>query len=165
MPNSKTFKIKACDKIIHKYMKPNQLWADPFARDSTLAKDTNDLNPNTLAKSHVDALDFLKSLESNHYDGVLYDPPYNLAQMKQCYDGNHIKVDHQFTNNHYWKELKLEIARIIKPGGYSISFNWNTCGIGKCNGFEIIEVLDICHGAMHYDTLVTVEKKIIEKLF
>ena len=33
-------------------------------------------------------------------------------------------------------------------------------GIGKKYGFETIEVLDIAHGSMHNDTLVTVEIKV-----
>lgn len=30
---------------------------------------------------------------------------------------------------------------------------------GKKYGFEIIEVLDVAHGSMHNDTLVTIERK------
>lgn len=33
-------------------------------------------------------------------------------------------------------------------------------GIGKKNGFEIIEILLVAHGGMHNDTIVTVERKL-----
>ena len=55
--------------------------------------------------------------------------------------------------------FKKEIARILKPNGICITCCWNTNGIGKKYGFEIIEILDVAHGSMHNDTLVTVELK------
>jgi len=39
-----------------------------------------------------------------------------------------------------------------------ISFGWNSGGIGKTNGFEILEILLVAHGA-HNDTICTVERK------
>ena len=41
-----------------------------------------------------------------------------------------------------------------------ISCGWNSCGFGKKLGFEIVEILLVCHGRTHNDTIVTVEKKI-----
>jgi len=57
--------------------------------------------------------------------------------------------------------LKKEIARIIKNDGIVISFAWNSNGIGKTKGFEIIEILMVSHGGNHNDTICTVERKII----
>jgi len=56
---------------------------------------------------------------------------------------------------------KNGLAKVIKPRGLCISFGWNTIGLGKVRGFEIIEVLIVSHGRLHNDTLVTVEQKII----
>lgn len=50
----------------------------------------------------------------------------------------------------------------IKISGYAICFGWNSVGFGKQRGFEIIEILLICHGGHHNDTIVTVERKIRE---
>ena len=36
----------------------------------------------------------------------------------------------------------------------------NSIGIGKKKGFEIIEILLVCHGRAHNDTIVTVERKV-----
>ena len=55
--------------------------------------------------------------------------------------------------------LKKEIARITKPNGIVISFGWNTNGIGKTKGFEIIEIMTVAHGGQHNDTICTVEIK------
>ena len=59
-----------------------------------------------------------------------------------------------------WRTKHInEISRILRPGGISISFGWNSSGIGKKRGFEIIEILLVAHGGMHNDTICTVERK------
>jgi hypothetical protein len=48
----------------------------------------------------------------------------------------------------------------MTPGGYAICCGWNSIGIGKKRGFKLIEVLLVCHGRLHNDTIVTVEQKV-----
>ena len=43
----------------------------------------------------------------------------------------------------------------IKP----IRCGWNSGGIRKKYGFEIVEILMVAHGGWHNDTIVTVEVK------
>ena len=62
-----------------------------------------------------------------------------------------------------WTELKHEIGKRIIQGGTAIYFGWDSKGIGKKNGFEIIEILLAYHGRAHNDTIVTVERKITSK--
>lgn len=33
----------------------------------------------------MDALDFLKMFDNNSVDGVVYDPPYSVRQVSECY--------------------------------------------------------------------------------
>ncbi len=56
------------------------------------------------------------------------------------------------------------MARVIKPGGKVITYAYNSSGLGKKRGFEIIRILIVPHGAEHNDTICTVEKKIQSKL-
>jgi hypothetical protein len=51
------------------------------------------------------------------------------------------------------------ISPKIKLGGYAISFGWNSNGFGEKYGFTIIEILMVCHGSSHNDTIVVVEIK------
>jgi len=67
------------------------------------------------------------------------------------------------TQSSFWGNLKKEIARITRDESIVISFGWNSGGIGKTNGFEIIEILLIPHGGAHHDTIITVERKIPQK--
>lgn len=158
MPNSKTFSIKPIAELINKYLVG--ISADPFARDSKLATLTNDLDPTTTAESHLDALDFLKGLEPNSIDTMLYDPPYSPRQVAECYKALSRTVDMTTTQASYWSNQKKEIGRVVKPDGICITCSWNSGGIGKKYGFEIIEILLVAHGGWHNDTIVVVERKV-----
>jgi hypothetical protein len=164
MPNRNTFTIKPIKNLIEKYLGVFGLLSktiiDPFANQSTYGTITNDLNPEYDTDYHMDALDFLKMLDNESADIVLFDPPYSLRQASECYKSfGKERLTRTVTSCKYWSECKIEVARIIKPGGIVISFGWSTNGIGKKRGFKIIEVLIVSHGGSKYDTLVTVEKK------
>jgi hypothetical protein len=66
MPNFRTFDIKAINELITRYVSECVIVIDPFNGNSTLATKefTNDLNPDTSATYHLDALEFLKRLDS-----------------------------------------------------------------------------------------------------
>ena len=49
---------------------------------------------------------------------------------------------------------------MVKKDGIVITCGWNSGGIGKKYGFEIIEILLVPHGGWHNDTIITVEKKV-----
>lgn len=90
---------------------------------------------------------------------VLYDPPYSLRQVKECYEGVGVTVTQEHTKASWRAKHLDEIARILKPGGFCLSFGWNTNGVGKKRGFEIVEILVVAHGGSKNDTLCTVEVK------
>lgn len=160
MPNKNTFNIKPINELIHRYLKKDMLVVDPFANANKLATITNDLDPQYDTDYHLDALDFLKQIEDNSVDLVLYDPPYSQRQVSESYRKLDMTVNMEATQNSYWTKQKREIARIVKQGGYVISCAWNSGGIGKKYGFEIQEVLLVAHGSWHNDTITTVERKV-----
>ncbi len=159
MPNKETFSIPPIKKVIEKY-KIGGIVIDPFARNSNIATYTNDLDPNTSAHYHLDALEFLQRFDSNSVNTVLFDPPYSPRQVSECYTQLGKTVNMQTTQSKFWGDLKKEISRITVQGGIVITCGWNSGGIGKSNGFEIQEILLVAHGGWHNDTIVTVEKKI-----
>ena len=105
----------------------------------------------------MDALEFLRTLEAGSAPGALFDPPYSVEQCLRRYTP---KQNGTAGRAEYWARCKDEIKRILHMGGISISFCWDSTGMGKGRGFEIIEILLVCHGACHNDTIVTVERKI-----
>jgi DNA modification methylase len=159
MPSSNTFDIKPINRLIHKYLKPGMISCDPFANKNRLAKHTNDIDPAMGAEYCMDALDFLRQFKYEAFELVLYDPPYSPRQVAECYKKLGKTVNVETTQASFWGNLKKEIARVTEPGGIVISFGWNSNGIGKKNGFEIIEILNVAHGGQHNDTICTVEIK------
>ena len=82
MSNSHTFSIPPISELIDRYVGWGDVIVDPFANDSTIGTITNDLNPKFDTDYHMDALDFLKSIDTAYADVVLYDPPYSPRQVK-----------------------------------------------------------------------------------
>src|SRR3990167_4608062 len=141
MPSRWTFTIKPITELLKEEVKDKgELWCDPFAGENSPADIQNDINQDTPAKHHLDALTFLKTLESNWYDGVLYDPPYSITQARM-YGTLTPLGEKRFTSMKYWADCKNEIARILKPGGKAICFGWSSMGLGKNRGFEMNRIL------------------------
>jgi len=147
MPNKWTFTIKPIKELLNKYV-INGYWCDPFSGENSLAQIKNDLSGKV--EFNMDALDFLKTRTNNEFDGVLYDPPYSITQARMY-------GKKEFASMKYWANCKNEISRIIKPGGLAICFGWNSMGLGKNRGFEMIEILLVPHGGGKNDTIITVE--------
>lgn len=158
MPNSNTFMIPAIKKLIMKYYHKNSI--DPFANKNRIATITNDLDPQYKTDYNLDAIDFLKLFKDATMDLVLYDPLYSARQISEYYKALNMSVNMETTQGSYWSKQKAQIGRITAPKGIVISFGWNSGGIGTKYGFEIIEILLVPHGGAHYDTIVTVERKI-----
>jgi len=159
MPSRWTFQIPPIRDLVARYCDGGKRWIDPFAGMTSPAEFTNDLNPETPAQYHLDALDFLNQLEGQ-YRGILFDPPYSYHQMKECYAeiGKGEITSRHATN--FYGDLRKAIEDKIIPGGLAISCGWNSIGMGKTHGFELIEILLVCHGRAHNDTIVTIERKI-----
>lgn len=161
MPNKETFTIKPIKELLQEEIKKGEIWCDPFSGNSKIAQITNDLNPDTLASKHLDALEFLKGLTSLNYDGVIFDPPYSISQAAECYKNfGTEKLKINVANMAYWKEIKNEMKRILKPGGKVICFGWSSMGLGKNRGFKMNRILLVPHGGSKNDTIVTVETKL-----
>ena len=102
MPNKKTFSIKPISNLIEKYISTDVISIDPFARDSSRATITNDINPDFETTYNVDALEFLKIFEDNSVEAVLFDPPYSPRQVSECYKKLGKTVNMQTTQASFW---------------------------------------------------------------
>lgn len=170
MPNKATFSIKPIENLVKRVVLQyrnemistgNALIIDPFSNGRRgIADITNDLNPDIECDYNMDALDFLRIFDPNSVDGVLFDPPYSPRQVSECYKKLDKTVNMETTQASFWGNMKREIGRIVKNGGFCITCGWNSGGIGKKYGFEIQEILIVAHGGWHNDTIVTVERKL-----
>jgi hypothetical protein len=156
MPTKWTFALPCVLPVFQK-LSVGRGWADPFAGLNSPAEFRNDIEVNRNATHNLDALEFLRGFNDCSLKGVLFDPPYSVEQCLRKYTPRH---NGTAGRAEYWARCKDEIARIIEPGGTAISFCWDSTGIGKKRGFEIVEILLICHGACHNDTICTIEFKL-----
>ena len=160
MPNKLTFTIKPIKELVEKYVDSSKIIIDPFANQSSYGTITNDLNPEFKTDYHLDALTFLRKMETGTADLVLFDPPYSITQAAQCYkDYGKEKLKRSVANMGYWADCKNEVARILKPNGTALICGWSSNGVGKNRGFEMVEILLVPHGGSKNDTIVTVEIK------
>lgn len=153
-PNKHTFLIYPIKKLLAEEL-TGGVWLDPFAGFNSPASLTNDINPETPAMDHLDALEWLRKHDPRSADGVIYDPPYSMYQAKTAYQNHGASAASM--NMRYWADCKDAIAAVIKPGGKAICFGWTSQGIGKSRGFCMSRVLLVPHGGSRNDTIVTVE--------
>ena len=167
MPNKNTFLVKPIYNLLLDEVDEG-VWLDPFANSGTFKElihkkvnvIDNDLNSEYETDYHMDALDFLKMFDDNSIDGVVYDPPYSLRQVSECYKNVGIPVTQETTQSSWRRKHLDEITRIVKPNGRVVCFGWNSSGVGKTRGFDLYRVLLVPHGGSHNDTIVTVERKL-----
>lgn len=161
MPNKNTFSIKPIKSLISRHLTEG-IWLDPFSRNSPFKEQciTNDLDPSFDADYHMESLEFLKQFKDGSVQGVLFDPPYSPRQISECYKGVGRVVHMSDTQSSFYGDRKKEVARVVQRGGKVISFGWNSGGIGKSLGFEIVEILLVAHGGAHNDTICTLEQKV-----
>jgi hypothetical protein len=164
MPSKDTFSIGPIRDFVKKYEPEN--WdstVDPFAGNSEVAHIRNDLNPKTKAEYHMDAEAFCEMLEEKRllFDLAIFDPPYSPRQITECYQSVGLDVTTKDTQSAcMYKRVRDSLNSIVRLGGAVLSFGWNTVGMGKGRGYRIEEILLVCHGGAHNDTICMAERKV-----
>jgi hypothetical protein len=151
MPNANTFLIPSVAELLREHVGDGSEWADPFANRNSPVQHTNDINPEMPTGHHLDAAEFLAGFDDCSLAGVLLDPPYSMRQIREKYEN--------YGNVKQITPVIREAARVVRVGGYVISFGWNSNGIGKHQNFHTVSIDLIAHGGQHNDTIVTVEQK------
>lgn len=166
MPHHDTFSVKPIGDFVRKYLELSTTSVDPFARNKDWFTHTNDLNPETSAHYHWDAGDFLTHMEmvGVKADLGIFDPPYSPRQISECYKSFGLEVGMKETQSAaLYKRVRDSLDPIIAPGGHVLSFGWNTVGMGKGRGYELVEILLVCHGGAHNDTICIAERKVVRE--
>ncbi len=138
MPNADTFSVKPIGEFVRRYLAGSKVSIDPFARNGTLATQRADL--------------------------VIHDPPYSTTQMRRVYQGSGLQRDGGGTrNSELYSRVRNAIPGVLTSDGIVLSFGWSSAGMGKKHGFEIVEILLVCHGGAHNDTICMAERRLPEK--
>ena len=92
---------------------------------------------------HGDCLEILKTLEENSVDSIVTDPPYELGFMGKSWDNTGIA-----NNPLMWAEC----LRVLKPGGYLLSFGgtrtYHRMAVAiEDAGFEVRDMIEWVYGS------------------
>ena len=117
-----------------------------------------------------DCIEEMKKLEENSVDAIITDPPYNLSSIRKRFgkegsapaqfgkDGRFSRLSKGFMGKEWDNEIAFgteiwkEALRILKPGGYLLSFGGTrtyhrlVCGIEDA-GFEIRDMITWLYGS------------------
>lgn len=92
---------------------------------------------------HGDCLQVMKDIQDSSVDAIVSDPPYELGFMGKAWDSTGIA-----NNVEMWKEC----LRVLKPGGYLLSFGGTrtyhrmACAIEDA-GFEVRDMIEWVYGS------------------
>lgn len=166
MPNSDTFAIPCIATFVMKYIALSKRSVDPFARNFSWPTVTNDINPLTTAAYHMDAVEFLYRMsdEGERFDLLILDPPYSPRQIAECYKEIGKKASMTDTQSAVlYRDVKCAANQVLDNDCRVLSFGWSTVGMGKMYGFEIEEIMLVCHGGAHNDTICMSEVRRVSK--
>jgi len=157
MPSCDTFSMAPLADLACEVIGPGNTVVDPFARNCRIGTICNDINPDTKAEYHMDAIDFLKTLKPDTADVVLVDPPYSPRQISECYKAIGRKFTMQDAHNAIFNKcIRKAVDRIAKQSAKIIWCGWSTVGMTEAMGWKLNQVLILTHGGGHNDTLITV---------
>lgn len=162
MPSADTFTVRPIGDFVRKYLAGSLVSIDPFARNNAWASYTNDINPQTTAGYHMDAVAFLELMNrmglTGAVDLAILDPPYSPRQISEAYRAAGLTVGMADTQNAaLYARVRSALLPLLTPGAIVLSFGWNSAGMGK--GFEQIEIKLVAHGGAHNDTICLAERR------
>lgn len=166
MPNADTFSMPPVEAFVRRYLAASKASVDPFARNKRWATVTNDLAPDTAAEYHMDAEAFLQEMarQGRTFDLALFDPPYSPRQISECYKGIGREVGMKETQNAaLYRRVREALTPVLTPDATVLSFGWNSNGMGKGRGWEIVETLLVAHGGGHNDTICIAERRVVRR--
>jgi len=129
---------------------------DPFARNCEWAYPfTNDINPETRAEFHEEALDFITRM--NLPDGFqlgLLDPPFSDRQAKDKYGSSNLYA----SDARKIKQISQALGNVIELGGFIIKAGYNSNSFHA--GFELVEIVMVHYNGSIQDTIFSVWEKV-----
>jgi hypothetical protein len=164
MPSADTFTVKPIGEFVQRYLaratKTGSV--DPFARNNMWAHWTNDINPDTSANFHMDAVEFLEWLKQLsprvEIDLAILDPPYSPRQISEAYRAAGLTAGMADTQNAaLYARVRAALLPLLTPDATVLSFGWNSAGMGK--GWRQLEILLVAHGGAHNDTICVAERR------
>jgi hypothetical protein len=130
-----TFETSTVRSIVEKYLEGQVLNACagvtrlPYPREDV---HRNDIDPERDADTHFDVECIDDRLPNNHFDAVIFDPPWDQEQADEHYNGHNVG---RGPSGGIW-DAREALANVTAPGGCVISLGWNSVGLESFRGWE-----------------------------
>lgn len=150
-PSAWTFSILPIREWIDAHVSGADSIVDPFAGQSTIGTERNDLG-----QGGEDAPVWLARLSDagRVFDVALFDPPYSPRQMAEVYASVGRTGMDISQNARLYSACGREMARIVRPGGKCLRFGWCSSAPSP-DDWILRDMLVVCHGGAHNDTICT----------
>ena len=124
---------------------------DPFARNCRWAKYRNDIDEDTEAEYHMDAIQFLSKIHDDVglVDLILFDPPYSQRQTEEKYG----QIANVYTTPGYVKDIFEIMVKMLSHRGRIIKLGYNSTRHSDCLELVDMEVLNF--GGNRNDVIMT----------
>lgn len=128
---------------------------DPFARNCRWAKYRNDINEETKAEYHMDAIQFLEHIHQAYglVDLILFDPPYSQRQASEKYG----EITNVYTKPGYVKAIFNQMVKMLSFRGRIIKMGYNSTRHNDCLELVNLELLNF--GGNRNDVIMTTWEK------
>lgn len=148
MPSRHTFEVPPIGEFVGRWMRGVSV--DPFA-----GHDPRTTYHNDLGHGGKDAVEWLNDLAAQGVkcDTFIFDPPYSPRQITECYASVGRAATMQDTQSSFWTRVRSSARPLLNDGAILLSFGWNSVGFGE----TIEEILIVCHGGAHNDTICMAE--------
>ena len=110
----------------------------------------NDLNPDRDADTRHDVANIADHFESQSFDWIVFDPPFDEKQAETKYDGLHA--------GDVYAAL-TDFNTLVRDGGGVICFGWSSWGMRSFPAFERAETVLFQRGPIHRDVIATVDRR------
>jgi hypothetical protein len=140
--------------IAQSKLPPNAIIVDPFARGCKWATITNDINEEYETTYNLDAIDFMRLLDDNSVDLILFDPPFSASQQERKYNKGMTSI---YAHPGYFKNMFIEIQRVLKSGGFVLQLGYNSTRYLK--GSTLLEGWVVNFGGNRHDVIMTLWQK------
>lgn len=158
-----THRMPSFERLFGKYrslVKEDEVLIDPFARNCPWAHPyTNDLNPDTDAQDHMDAMQWLRVMEAVRLTQglkigmAILDPPFSDRQAGEIYGSPNLYA----SDSAKLTKIFNMAGNLVEPGGYIVKAGYNTNPFHPC--FDLVEVKMVYHGGTCNDTVFSVWRK------
>lgn len=114
----------------------------------------NDIDPERDADTHHDVAELDEHLESESYDTIVFDPPFDPDQAAEHYNGHKVG---RGPSGGIWK-ARDALANLTAPGGRVLSFGWNSVGLQARDDFDR-EAVHLFQRIQKPDVVLVVDRK------